>query len=362
MKNSSRSNLRKALPYVIGVAIAAAFAVGIRRMGADLGKAASPNWVPLLGSFAISAAVQPLRALAWRSALREDGRQVCFRSVFAASAIGSFLDTVLPGRLGEASKIAVLRVASGGGSHWPSAGRAGGALVTSLLLEAVTFALVGAVATPFLPLPAWAKAAVIGSSLLALAGIAALVALDRLVGRKLPKALAGFVAGAAAPLPVLLRAGGIMLSTWIARWFALLLVLHAYGVKAGLGGALLYMIVTGLANVAPLLPGNAGIYQGAAVAVLGVLGFSGSSAVAVSLAAPIAGSLATAFAALVALSLFGSRFGEVARAALRKPAAAAAAVAHTHVHLPGHGHAGATLHALPQPKPAHAAAPAAAAA
>ena len=310
MKNSL-SAVRKALPLVFGLAVAGAFAVAVHRMGASLGKLASPVWLPLVGSFAISAAVQPLRALAWRSAMEG---QSCFRSVFAASSIGSFLDTVLPGRLGEASKIAVLRVASGGGEKWVGAGRAGGALVTSLLLEAVAFALVGAVAAPFLAVPGWAKAAIIGSSLLALAGIGALVALDRLLGRRLPRALASFVAGAAAPSRPLVRAGAIMLSTWLARWFALLLILHAYGVKAGLGGALLYMVVTGLANVAPLLPGNAGIYQGAAVGVLGILGFTGSSAVAVSLAAPLVGSLATGFAALIALSLFGRRVGEVSRA------------------------------------------------
>lgn len=239
--------------------------------------------------------------------------------MFAASALGSFLDTVLPGRLGEASKVAVLRVASGGGARWPGAARAGGALLTSLLLEAVAFALVGAVAAPFLPVPAWAKAAIIGSSLLALAGIGALVALDRFLGKRLPRPLAAFVAGAAAPTRTLVRAGLIMLSTWIARWFALLLVLHAYGVKVGLGGALVYMVVTGLANVAPLLPGNAGLYQGAAVGVLGLLGHAGSGAVAVSLAAPMVGCLATGAAAL-----FGRRFREVSRAALTRSAPATA--------------------------------------
>ena len=341
----SRSNsVRKGLPLLIGLATVGGFAVAVHRTGASLGAATSPQWLPLAGAFAISALVQPLRAFAWRSAMRRDvaaaapadpdapddldapdasavdtqGRHTCFRSVFAASAVGSFLDTVLPGRLGEASKIAMLRVATGGGNRWPGAARAGGALVTSLLLEAVAFASVGAIAAPFLPVPTWAKFAIVGSSLLALAGIAVLVALDRLVGRRLPKALASFVAGAAAPLPTLARVGAIMLSTWLARWFALLLVLHSYGVKVGLGGALLYMIVTGLANVAPLLPGNAGIYQGAAMGALSVLGHAGSSAIAVSLAAPVVGSLATAVAALIALSLFGRRFGEVARAAIRR--------------------------------------------
>ncbi len=339
----SRSNsVRKGLPLLIGLATVGGFAVAVHRTGASLGAATSPQWLPLAGAFAISALVQPLRAFAWRTAMRRDvaaaaeatpdasavdiqGRHTCFRSVFAASAVGSFLDTILPGRLGEASKIAMLRVATGGGNRWPGAARAGGALVTSLLLEAVAFASVGAIAAPFLPVPTWAKFAIVGSSLLALAGIAALVALDRLLGRRLPKALAGFVAGAAAPLPTLARVGAIMLSTWLARWFALLLVLHSYGVKVGLGGALLYMVVTGLANVAPLLPGNAGIYQGAAMGALSVLGHAGSSAVAVSLAAPVVGSLATAVAALIALSLFGRRFGEVARSAIRRRAQTAPA-------------------------------------
>lgn len=324
MKRLKSKTLRATLPLVIGAATIGGFAVTINRTGANLGAAASPHWLPLLGAFAISALVQPLRALAWSTAM---GSPTCFRSVFAASAVGSFFDTILPGRLGEASKIAVLRVATRGGRTWPGAGRAGGALVTSLLLEAVTFAIVGAVATPFLPIPGWAKAAIVGSSLLALAGICALVAIDRLLGRRLPKALAAFVAGAAAPVPVLAKVGAIMLSTWLARWFALLLVLHSYGIKVGLGGALLYMVVTGLANVAPLLPGNAGVYQGAAMGVLGVLGHAGSSAVAVSLAAPVVGSLATALAALIALALFGRRFREVSRAALRRPGHAAAATA-----------------------------------
>ena len=107
-----RTGLRKALPLVIGLATVGGFFVAIHRTGASLEAATSPQWAPLAGAYAISALVQPLRALAWAFAL---GERMCSRSIFAASSVGSFLDTVLPGRLGEASKIAVLRVASGGG-------------------------------------------------------------------------------------------------------------------------------------------------------------------------------------------------------------------------------------------------------
>ena len=45
------------------------------------------------------------------------------------------------------------------------------------------------------------------------------------------------------------------------------------------------MIVTGLANAAPVLPGNAGVYQGAAIGALAMAGVSGSHAAAASLVA-----------------------------------------------------------------------------
>ncbi len=93
-------------------------------------------------------------------------------------------------------------------------------------------------------------------------------------------------------------------------------MLHSLGIAAGLGTTLVYMIVTGLANTAPVLPGNAGVYQGAAIGALAMAGVSGSQAAAVSLVAPIYATAGTAIAAAVGLSLYGRRFVEISRAAL----------------------------------------------
>src|SRR6266702_694916 len=92
------------------------------------------------GGFAIFALRIGHGAFAWRTTLRDE--QVKFREIYAASAIGSFLDTVLPGRLGEASKVAVLRVAAA--ERWPGLPRAGGSLLAAHLMEAIAFCLVGA--------------------------------------------------------------------------------------------------------------------------------------------------------------------------------------------------------------------------
>ena len=146
-----RAHIRYVLPLAIALTTAGAFYLVFRRTGAGVVHvAARPNWFLLGAAFVVWAGVQPLRAWAWSSTLRAP----CgFRAVYAASAIGSFLDTVLPGRLGEGSKVAVLRVSAG--SRWPGFSRAGGSLLCAHLVEMVAFALLGALSAFFLPLPGW---------------------------------------------------------------------------------------------------------------------------------------------------------------------------------------------------------------
>ena len=304
--------------YLIPVAIAAAtvggFVVVARQTaGGAVSAATSPNWLLLAAAFGVGAIVQPLRALAWRQTL---GAPVGFRAIYVASAIGSFLDTVLPGRLGEASKVAVLRAAAA--ERWPGLPRAGGSLLAAHLMEAIAFCLVGATAGFFLPVPGWARAALVGALSLAAAGIVVAGALHHRIGPRLPKWADGFLASAAAPLPVLLRALAILVGTWGVRWAGVTLTLNAVGVNASLGVALVYMTVTGLANTAPILPGNAGVYQGAAVGALAMVGHAGATAVAASLVMPVMASVITASAAAVGIALYGRRFMALPRAAFNR--------------------------------------------
>jgi uncharacterized membrane protein YbhN (UPF0104 family) len=307
---------RYVLPLAIAAATVAAFVVVARNTAGDaVSAAASPNWLLLAGAFAVGAIVQPLRALAWRQTL---GAAVDFRAIYAASAIGSFLDTVLPGRLGEASKVAVLRAASP--QRWPGLPRAGGSLLAAHLTEAIAFCLVGASAGLVLPVPNWVRGALLGAVALAGGGILLAAILHRRLGRRLPAWADGFLAAAGAPRPVLLRTLAILVATWGVRWIGVALTLNAFGVHVSLGAALVYMTATGLANTAPILPGNAGLYQGAAVGALAMVGHAGATAVAASLALPVMASVITASAAVVGLALYGRRFAELPRAALRSRA------------------------------------------
>src|ERR687888_1045850 len=143
---------RRILVAGLTVATLAAGLLLARKAHGAMHVAVNPDWGLLAAGFVICAAVQPLRALAWSSTVRSP---VGFRAIYASSSIGSFLDTVLPGRLGEASKVAVLKVASG--SKYPGFSRAGGSLLCAHLLEMIAFVLVGAASAFFLPIPGWAK-------------------------------------------------------------------------------------------------------------------------------------------------------------------------------------------------------------
>src|SRR6185437_15048258 len=304
---------RRQLAIVVGIVSL----VGIGFLVARTGRhtfhvAATPDWRYVLAGLAICVVVQPLRALAWTSTVRSP---VGFRAMYAASSVGSFLDTVLPGRMGEASKVAVLKVASG--PRWPGFSRAGGSLLCAHLLEMVAFVLVGAASVFFLPVPAWAKLTMVVGLPLAAGGLVLLSVLHHKVSHRLPQGFGDFLAGAAAPKRIMLRAGVILVVTWVARWFGVLFLLHAVGVHVGIGSALLYMVVTGLANTMPFLPGNVGLYQGAAIGALAMAGHNGDTAIAASVFTPAAGSLATGVAALAGLALYGRRVGQLSRAAVR---------------------------------------------
>jgi uncharacterized membrane protein YbhN (UPF0104 family) len=304
-----RRTLMAALVLVSGAGV---FLLVHRTGSSVFQAAATPDWRFLLAGLVICAAVQPLRALAWTSTVRSP---VGFRAMYTASSVGSFLDTVLPGRMGEASKVAVLKVAAG--PRWPGFSRAGGSLLCAHLLEMIAFVLVGAASAFFLPLPAWAKVTMLVGLPLAAGGLLTASLLHHKLSHRLPQGVGAFLAGAAAPKRIMLRAGIILVFTWVARWFGVLFLLHAVGVHVGVGSALLYMVVTGLANTMPFLPGNVGLYQGAAIGALAMAGHSGTTAVAASVFTPAAGSLATAAAALVGLAFYGRRLGDLGRAAVR---------------------------------------------
>src|SRR6266576_1072441 len=209
---------RRSLVVVIALTSAVGVFLLVQRTGSSVfAAAATPDWRYLLAGLAICAAVQPLRALAWTSTVRSP---VGFRAMYTASSVGSFLDTVLPGRMGEASKVAVLKVAAG--PRWPGFSRAGGSLLCAHLLEMIAFVLVGAASAFFLPVPSWAKITMLVGLPAAAGGLLLVSTLNAKLRHRLPEGVGSFFEGAAAPKGIMLRAGAILVLTWVARWFGVL--------------------------------------------------------------------------------------------------------------------------------------------
>src|SRR5262249_14001374 len=131
---------RRTLLSVAGfvAAIGVFVVVGLSSGHKALAAAVTPNWGLAALSLLVAASVQPFRALAWSTTLRTP---IGFRAIYCSSSVGSLLDTLLPGRLGEASKAAVLRVAAA--DRWPGFPRAAGSLLCSHMLEACAFTVVG---------------------------------------------------------------------------------------------------------------------------------------------------------------------------------------------------------------------------
>ena len=146
--------------------------------------------------------IQPLRAWSWVTTLRAP---VGFRAVYAASSIGSFLDTV--SRAGSARSRRSACSAWPAARSWPGLPRAGGSLLCMHLLEGIAFVVLGGCAALVLPMPGWARWT-LGAGFLAAAAVIGLAALaHRRFGMRLPGAVDGFLDGAAAPPRALLRAG-----------------------------------------------------------------------------------------------------------------------------------------------------------
>src|SRR5262249_59905034 len=100
----------------------------------------------------------------------------------------------------------------------------------------------------------WVRLALLGALGLAGGGLALAALLHSKVGRFLPRSLDRFLAGAAAPPSVLAKSAGILVLTWTARWSGILLMLHAFGVRASAGAALVYMLVPRLPHTPPPFP------------------------------------------------------------------------------------------------------------
>jgi len=294
-----------ATPQLLGRQVSSAWA--------QLGEA-SPGWLWLgVAGFLASALCI---ALSWRAALAAAGARISRLDVTTRYGAGCLVNSVAPGGVGDAVRVALLsRKLEGPGRLWTTGGAAAaGATLRGLAVSVLVLAaaLLGA-------LPLWPVLVLVGGG-----GAAAAVAWA--VARRRPHGrfglfLAGFTALARSPRAAAAVVGWA-LAAQASRVAAATAVAAALQVPHPLLAALVIVPTLQLATTFPLTPGNIGIATGAVALALQTRGVGVDRALATGIAYHAAETLVgVGFGAASALALI-----ELPQLARRLAAAAATAV------------------------------------
>jgi uncharacterized membrane protein YbhN (UPF0104 family) len=232
-----------------------------------------------------------LRSIAWRNVLAAayPHTRVGLPDVAAAYASGVALNAVVPGRGGDAAKIALIRARLPGSSVATIASTMSVVVAFDLLAATALLLLVGASGAlplaPRLPSPgaagAWAgdHAWLVGAAgVAAAAGAALLVRRFRAgVGRLLARLRQG---GAILRTPrrYVATVAAVQSAAWACRVGVVFCLLAAFGLPASIPLSAVVMILCGASTVVPLTPGGAGTQQAMLAAAL-----SGTATTAASL-------------------------------------------------------------------------------
>jgi uncharacterized protein (TIRG00374 family) len=239
---------------------------------ADAFKAVEWHWVAAAVACNLMSVL--VRALAWRTVIVQamDEPQPSFPLVFSAFSIGLFANAVLPGRIGELARVAVLNrkiPLRRGMSAWPTLlGTVFAHRVFDLVAVIVLIVFVAFTA----PIPDWAFTSLIvvvvaGVALLSFAVLSArhhrvsdlggLGAVRKIV-RLARHGLGVMRRPAAAALACFFQILG-----WGWQLLAVWTTMRAFGIHEGLPAAGLVLVLMNVATIFPLWPGNVGLVQAA---------------------------------------------------------------------------------------------------
>jgi len=248
---------------------------------------AAVKWQWVVVAIALNLLSVASRALAWRTVINQaiPEPHPSALLVFSAFSVGLFANAVLPGRIGELARVAVLtRRLPRRRGYWASLV---GTVFAHRVFDLVPVLLLILYVLATAKIPAWAITSLlafvgIGVALFAFALVSArtqhaqrsldgLGAVRRLVamGRQ---GLGVMRSPVAATVAVLFQIGG-----WLCQIFAVWTAMRAFDIHAPLPAAGLVLLLMNVATVFPLWPGNVGLLQ-------------------VAIATPLAASYAVAYA------------------------------------------------------------------
>ena len=229
-------------------------------------------WPWLGAAIAFNLASILVRALAWRTVINQAmaAPHPRFRSIFSAFSVGLLANAVLPGRIGELARVAVLarKIARARGA-WAT-------LIGTVFAHRV-FDLIPAVGLAVLVLltaeiPHWAL-----TSLVVVIGLSAALLVFAIASARRHQRSPLDGLGAVRRLVTMGRHGlGVMHApaaaavaiffqcwAWIFQLFAVWTAMRAFQIEESLTAAGLVLVLMNVATVFPLWPGNVGLVQAA---------------------------------------------------------------------------------------------------
>jgi uncharacterized protein (TIRG00374 family) len=227
------------------------------------------RWIAL--ALALNLLSVLVRALAWRTVINQAlprSQQPPFPRIFSAFSIGLLGNAILPGRIGELARVAVLRRRMPRGSG--ATGKLLGTVFAHRLFDLVPALLLTAYVLATAKIPDWAV-----DSLLIVAIVGALLFLGTVLiagleQRPLPegaRAVRRLLAMARQGLHVMVRpaaavaAALLQTAGWALQLLAVWATMNAFGIEEHLPAAGLVLLLMNVATIFPLWPGNIGLLQ-----------------------------------------------------------------------------------------------------
>jgi phosphatidylinositol alpha-mannosyltransferase len=291
-----RTGLIVAALLLAGLLAFALSRLGLHRIGHAL-ITAKPGWVA--AAFVLMASSLVLRSVSWHETLRAalPETKIPWPAVTRATMIGVMASAVVPGRIGEPTRVVVLSRRLDG-SNRLQIPIVAGTVFSQTLINLLALAILAAITFTSVPLLSGHPAGIATAIAIPLLIAALVVAGPHLLalGRRARSERIARWANALAAMLALARRGLIVfarprfgstaiaaqLCAWALQWLACYMVLLALGLehKAGLAAAAAILLAVNVSAILPATPSNVGVFQAACLVVLTAYGVGGGPGLA----------------------------------------------------------------------------------
>ena len=294
-----RLNRRQALSWA-GLLVSAAFAyLAVRHVqfGDVWQGLRTSNYWWLVPAFALLVATVLFKAARWRYLFDRETRPGMKAAVIAL-LVGTFFNSVLPARAGEAARVVAIRQRAG-----TSAAEAGATIVVERAYDVLALLVLLFVAVPWLPHVTWIHGAAVLAIVVATGLLTAIVVfaaygvrpihfvlrplarLPFLTSERVEHVGENLSRGLAALRQPKLMIGALVwtMLAWLALSTSTWFVMLGFHLDLPIAAALLVVIATNLAQILPSSPSAIGVFEAAALVALGAYGVPDSTALSCAL-------------------------------------------------------------------------------